>query len=382
MEIHIKQIKSISPTFVDVLSTCMLKAGLARAQHVSQFTLGNPKAWLGIAYHAVLWEINYFSQLNSTHELEHEIQVLWKHALENQYQRNLNHPLDYRFGQPESWPGYYLTYSGLVVKIRHLLEENLLTKVSQVSGTIRGIREQEFVAFGGKLKGRPDVVLGEKIIDYKSGSIFENASQNHSEVIKESYIRQLRLYAFLVNENLGYWPRYGILLPIFGADVEVHLDAQECIQEATRSISLLESYNHFISSNKDPLSLSDPSPRNCKWCPYQIICPAFWQYVQPEWSDNLGEIVIEGVLSDNPRQVMNGNAYVLPVFVVNGFTSGMHLVISPLISSIHSKTHSFKQGDRVKIVGLRLKQGNSVSPTIRTIILGSDEIPQIILSEA
>jgi hypothetical protein len=111
-----------------------------------------------------------------------------------------------------------------------------------------------------------------------------------------------------------------------------------------------------------------------------LFCPAFWQNVQPDWSDTLREVVIEGVVSDNPQLVMNGNAYMLSVFVINGSTSRVNLVISPLRLSIYPKVFSFKKGDTVRIVGLRWRPGNSVSSTIRTVVMSLEEIPHVLLA--
>ena len=42
-----------------------------------------------------------------------------------------------------------------------------------VATPARVIREKEFLAMGGKMVGKPDVVIGSEIRDYKSGSIYE-----------------------------------------------------------------------------------------------------------------------------------------------------------------------------------------------------------------
>src|SRR5262249_1710927 len=48
------EIRATSPTLAETMRSCLMRAGLSRASGSSSFVLGNPKAWLGTAYHEVL----------------------------------------------------------------------------------------------------------------------------------------------------------------------------------------------------------------------------------------------------------------------------------------------------------------------------------------
>ena len=61
--------------------------------------------------------------------------------------------------------------------------------------------------------------------------------------MKETYIRQLRLYGRLVEENFGVCPTKGVLLPMQGASVEIGLDPQACASAAEEAVGLLDEYN-------------------------------------------------------------------------------------------------------------------------------------------
>ena len=76
------------------------------------------------------------------------------------------------------------------------------------------LREKKFSGANGKLIGRPDVVRPDEVVDLKTGDVFED---DEPERVKARYVRQLRLYAFLVKETLGWWLRRGILLPMAGS---------------------------------------------------------------------------------------------------------------------------------------------------------------------
>jgi hypothetical protein len=99
--------------------------------------------------------------------------------------------------------------------------------------------ERELKAFAGKLVGRPDVVIGREIRDYKTGDVYETTGDLPDCVIKESYARQLRIYGYLVKEVFGVWPERGILLPMSGRPCEIELDPVSCTREAEEAVALL-----------------------------------------------------------------------------------------------------------------------------------------------
>jgi hypothetical protein len=55
--LKLRQISAASPTLAESMRACLLRAGLSKATRSSTFVLGNPKAWLGTAYHEVLEKI-------------------------------------------------------------------------------------------------------------------------------------------------------------------------------------------------------------------------------------------------------------------------------------------------------------------------------------
>lgn len=56
-EVELAKIRATSPTLAEVMRSCLLRAGLSRAVGASALALGNPRAWLGTAYHEVLEKI-------------------------------------------------------------------------------------------------------------------------------------------------------------------------------------------------------------------------------------------------------------------------------------------------------------------------------------
>jgi hypothetical protein len=243
------------------------------------------------------------------------------------------------------------------------------------SGDAGTIREHQFVAFGGKLVGKPDVIRQEEIVDYKSGAILEYDELSQSDVVKSAYVRQLRIYGLLVKEVLGWWPSRGVLLPIAGVGVEVPLDPKECAREAAEAVAILDDYNAKVNARAAPHQLASPSPSTCKWCSFKLLCPSFWSAVGPSWSGQLDGAVVEGVLNEPPRAIHGGAAISLAIDVQNGTEEARQVQLAPLNPNLHGALPAFASADRVRLVGLRTRPDGSLVPTLRTVLVRVEELP-------
>ena len=52
--LELREIRATSATLGEIMRACELRAGLSKVDDSVRFVLGNPKAWLGTAYHEVL----------------------------------------------------------------------------------------------------------------------------------------------------------------------------------------------------------------------------------------------------------------------------------------------------------------------------------------
>jgi hypothetical protein len=379
--LSLPELRTTSPTLAETMSACFLRAGISRTPGNREYVLGNPKAWLGNAYHEVLEKI---SQVETNKEsLQAGIERLWDNAIAAQRQRAEVHPLDRRFGAPETWPGYY------VVKATSRLraEELCTAKPLEPVGTAQklpsqyqlNIGERDLTAYDARLKGRPDLVRGREVIDYKSGAIYEIDETKQTEVVKSAYIRQLQIYAYLVNSNYGWWPQRGRLLPMVGPGAEVPLDPSDCELAARNAVQLLDSYNEKLLSLKRVDEFGSPSVQNCRWCPYKLLCSAFWRAAVPEWSGKLDGAALEGVVA-RPPDVIHGNAArAVTINVQRGTEVRRSVTVSPLNLATHPIAETLAVGDQVRLVGLRLRPDGVAVPTQRTMLVRLDDIPTVAL---
>jgi hypothetical protein len=358
---------------------CNLRVGISKAAGSSLHILGNPKAWLGTAYHEILEKLQDADPREET--LGSAIDRLWTQAIQRQHDRISLHPLDRRFGRPETWPGYNVAKACVALRARELISDTTAPDVRiESTRSLEMVREREFTAFDGRLTGRPDLIRSKEVIDYKSGVITEFDETTQTEIVKAAYVRQLRIYGFLVKETLGWWPHRGILLPLAGPAVDVVLKPTECTQDATEAISLLKVYNARLRSGGSADALASPSPSVCKWCPFKIICPAFWRTASSAWSGQLDGAAVEGVLDEPPRPIHAGAAVTISVQVEKGSEESRTKQIAPLDPTLHANLHSLTSGDRIRIVSLRVRPDGVLVPTQRTILARVNDLPEIAVS--
>lgn len=373
-QIQIKKINSVSPSLGETLRSCMLRAGLSHSAEAKNYVLGNPKAWLGTAYHAALEAVDAEAE-----NIAESVRDAWDKSVKVLSEKAKQHRLDCRFGEPETWPGYYLISAMAQVRANELWKDHPPALQAGPASNKKPAKEQRFSAHGGKLVGSPDLVRDKEVIDFKSGQVFEDES---AEIVKEQYLRQLRIYGLLVYENLGWWPERGILLPMNGSRVEVQLDPAECIREAEQAVELLSSYNQSCSSASIPSDLASASAETCKWCPYQSICPAFWEAVNVDWSiDNTG--CVEGSLTDAPLQIHNGLAYSLSLVAEKGSTEVSEVkTFFPFDCGLYSDIRMLQSQDRVRLIGLVRRSDGSLALGKRTVLTKVENIPDIVFENA
>jgi PD-(D/E)XK nuclease superfamily protein len=288
------------------MRSCSLRAALSRASGSGDYVLGNPKGWLGTAYHHVLANMSDADQKNE--RFDAALDRLWNEPIEAQHGKNLTHPLNRRFGSPPNWPGYHLAKASAAVRARDLINIPSKPKNNVQRSHRLEDRERQFVACGGKLTGRPDLVRGDEVIDFKTGSIVDASEDGSVETVKAIYVRQLQIYGYLIHETLGHWVQRGMLLPAAGPGVEIQLRPQDCEREALDAVKVLDAYNDKVAQNYPITSLAAPSLENCKWCPFKIMCPPFWTAASAGWSGGLDGAAVEGKIKEAPRHIHGGAA--------------------------------------------------------------------------
>jgi CRISPR/Cas system-associated exonuclease Cas4 (RecB family) len=240
-------------------------------------------------------------------------------------------------------------------------------------------REQWLSGANGRLVGRPDVVRGDAVVDYKTGEVHEQADNS---VAKASYVRQLQIYAFLVKERTATWPARGVLLPMEGPPLEIEMEPVACESAATEAMDLLDEYNREIEAGVLPAKLAKPSPEACRWCPYQVLCPAFWAAAGGSWADQLGAAALGGPAPAAPRPIHGGAALALSLAADEGTGPLGEVALAPLNRDIHTCLALVRAATRVRVTGLARRADGTVVPTLRTVVARPEDLPVIAVAAA
>jgi CRISPR/Cas system-associated exonuclease Cas4 (RecB family) len=180
-----------------------------------------------------------------------------------------------RLGSPDQWPDYQLRRA----QLRHAA--GALREVALSVGTATQIQaEAPLASADGRLGGWADFVLrgrdGEVVIDLKTGGA-------RDQLVAESHDRQIQLYAFMLHEEEGVWPRRGLVMSLVDGITEVDVSPRACQEVAANALALLDAYNAVVPGPQP----ASPSAATCGSCPYATKCGDFWTACGPDWASQM-----------------------------------------------------------------------------------------------
>ena len=291
-------VASLSPSALALLQSCPLRLAFQRSVPRTRAAGLAPQQLLGTLCHAVLEQVVKDETL---------LRPTWERALDDAWAERIAalptsmgaEPPAWMVGPPQTWPGYAIKRARLGKAARRLRELLASAEGAEL------VSEQELVALTGRLRGYPDLVVRGQtahwIVDYKTGEVL---SQEDSTP-RDSYVRQLQLYAVLEREASGSWPTRAYLLPLLGAAVEVAIDPEACEALADQVIRELETYNEMAGTPPE----ARPSPAACAWCEAATRCPAIWEHADESWADGL--LAAEGEVTEAVPTRLGGMSLVL-----------------------------------------------------------------------
>lgn len=274
-----------TPSGAASLGECLLRTAYDSDAAFRSSVPSSPAARLGTVCHRVL-ELAGEGALPAAEDpgWRKAFDAAWSAALGEQEQERMRNPLEAHWPPPERWP----YFAARKVATRRLCERIVAATSPAPSDGGNGVpraetvREQRQEAYGGKLRGRADVIKRspEPVIeDYKTGSVSEDGNGE----VKSQYRTQMLLYAVLEREATGVWPKRATLVPLQGDPVVIEVDPAEATAAAEAAIAALDDYNRDVERGESPMELASPSPGACLFCPYAIQCPAFWSAAEPSW---------------------------------------------------------------------------------------------------
>jgi len=223
------------------------------------------------------------NQLNAVSEADifSQLTSVWIDLVDAEYKRLLEEWSPAVVPLPRDWPFYAITQ----VRTINRVSEEFRTKRARGRGNANGsvrverlIRDQE-----NKLEGKPDRVIvtgsGFYVLDLKTGYSLDSISDNHR--------RQLLIYAHLVSTTTNE-PLLGIGVVTASGET---IWADEDLEDASLLLNEVRSDVSDFKAKVDDSNFEDlanPSPDNCRYCPFRGVCRSYWNDVSPEWLDQRG----------------------------------------------------------------------------------------------
>ena len=212
-----------------------------------------------------------------------DAEMAWRSSVADAAGAATKHPLDFRFGSAERWPGYFLVRQRALASAGQIRAKS---KAQAGKGTKRNAAmaargtERRIETRDGRLAGRPDFFNGNTIVEYKS-SLPDHSWPRAREVL-DGYQRQLRLYAAILADVENRWPGNARLVAASGQVMEIRIDPEECKAEAEAALEALSDVNRELLEGTPPETLARPSSVSCGRCPFQAVCPAFWKWIEKD----------------------------------------------------------------------------------------------------
>lgn len=361
-----------SPTLWSHMRLCSLRGAFASSQAVDRWILHDPRAWLGTAFHKVMEASRRPGATIATAE------AAWAAAIREASAAAAHHPLDVRFAAPERWPGYFLVRQRAFSSARDVIAVCIggawpsAPRREGLSATERGLQ-----ARGGRLTGRPDRFDGRIVTEYKSS--MPDPAWRGAETVLEGFRRQLRLYAAIIAEATGCWPIQGRVVAASGQTMDVPLTPAACDAEASAALATLDELNFGLEASVDPETLARPGEDSCGGCPFQVLCPAFWPWLEAADPSGLPDTAAAGVL-DRIELGQDGDLYTAYLAV---HQPSMPSGIQPLVlrRTIHGDLTASPQGAHWRIVSARLKQDGRPRADQSTCVFALDNLPSVMTAD-
>jgi hypothetical protein len=195
------------------------------------------------------------------------------------------------------------------------------------------------------MHGRPDLIVRAEgvhwLLDYKTGPVLSRESSEP----RESYVRQLQLYAYLESESMGDWPQRAFLVPLQGPVVEVDIDPAACAALAREALDLLAVFNAHAPAPQP----ASPAPETCRWCPYAPNCPAFWESCDEGWAPAV--LAAAGTATAVTHPSLGGVSVRLDVEA--GSLEHGTINVRAISVEDHPAAAMFAEGSDIALVGLR-----------------------------
>jgi hypothetical protein len=266
----------VTPSIANDLLECSLRVAWMLDSSYKSLHRPNTYSELGIVAHGVAEDAAKGRFVAQSGDMRAEVERRWDERAEHAEMDLMRAWDPMKVPAREEWPGYHLTRARVV---RNAVKKSIGLESSKPSSrppstTVEGTIEDDT----RHLRGRPDRVEGpsggRRIVDIKSGL--------RQVAPSPPQLRQLLIYGHLVETTTGDSVR-----EIAVEDASGHRWAQE-YDRATANLlidDVLSARDEFNSAvgNRTIMEVASPSADGCRWCPYRVVCSAYWSALEVSW---------------------------------------------------------------------------------------------------
>ena len=279
----------------------------------------SPSAILGSCFHELAAAAQSGQFRNTVDALETQARRRFDEEAEKRFAQ-AHEMFKAKFGTKERLPYYYMQREAAVALVRKLSEESSYVSIRHAETPKTASRpiEQSLKSKDGLLSGRPDLIAASvgEVVDYKT----RRESADAPNEVTEREARQLRLYAYLADEN-EIKIRRGVIILASGRQLTIDISAKEAQAEAHIAVDALHSYNAVIGDKTTFEEIAEPSPENCRYCPCIMLCEPFWQQADNSWQEYVGTQVQGRLTSVSKANVQGMNLVTMHLNEVRGTIS-------------------------------------------------------------
>jgi RecB family exonuclease len=175
---------------------------------------------------------------------------------------------------PEDWPGYQLLRAEVLSRFVRLHHRDF----EVASGAAAASVEKTLTDAETRLTGRPDRVEegpdGTEVVDLKT-------TRNQGEPTTQQ-LRQLMIYAFLVQRNSGEWPVALSIEDTIGRRWSTVTDPDGVLALIRQVTEAREAFETARASGALEVT-ARPDPDTCRWCPSRLVCRPYWDKLETAW---------------------------------------------------------------------------------------------------
>jgi len=268
------RIDTLSPTLAEILLECSYRAAFRGDPEFNNLDRPNNFQTLGTIRHRVS-EAVHKGALNEVElsSVKDAIGDLWDQITAEEAANHASRWSSSELPDVNSWLGYQNARANAKRALTRTITDYRNSNHKLRKPDIENwLYDQEL-----GIRGKPD-----RIEYHAQGSIIVDIKTGRPEAtMKESWRRQLLLYAHLVQKASGETPIAIAIETASGNRLQEAITKKQIRDTVEQSLLLVKKFNEHLAN---PAQLASPSQENCEYCSYKIHCEPFWEAVQHDWS--------------------------------------------------------------------------------------------------